>query len=212
MNNRNEQLETLQEIRSLMERSSRFISLSGLSGVAAGIFALIGAGFVYVYLDTLPFEHKRLYYITAQTANKWGMNYIQFFLLDAIAVLAGAISMGIFFTTRRARRKGQTIWDSTAQRLLINLAIPLVSGGVFCLALLYHGQIGLIAPATLIFYGLSLVNASKYTLSDIRYLGFLEIILGSAAMFSPGYGLEIWAIGFGILHIVYGIIMYYKYD
>lgn len=212
MNSKQDHLETLQEIRSMMERSSRFISLSGLSGIFAGLFALAGAVMVYIYLDTTPFEHKRLYYVTAQTANKWGMNYLTFFFWDALLVAVGAIGSGIFFTTRRAKKKGQKIWDKLSQRLLINMAIPLVAGGIFCLLMVYHGILGFVAPATLIFYGLALVNASKYTLTDIRHLGVLEILLGLLAMYFVGYGLEFWVIGFGLLHIIYGTLMYFKYD
>ena len=119
--------ETLDEIRSLMERSSRFISLSGLSGIAAGFFAIIGAALVYIYLDMIPFDGKRLYYVEAIHSIKWGMHYLIFFLLDVFFVLVGAITCGIFFTTRKAKRKGQKIWDTLSQRLLINLLIPLVS-------------------------------------------------------------------------------------
>lgn len=206
------QLEALGEIRSMMERSSRFISLSGLSGVMAGVFALLGAAMVYLYLDMSPFENKRLYYVAAANSTKWGMDYVTFFLLDAIFVLAGAVSFGIFFTSRKAKKKGQQIWDSLTKRLLLNLALPLVAGGIFCLGLIYQGVIGLVAPATLIFYGLALINASKYTLNDIRYLGYLEVILGLVGVFNIGNGLEFWAIGFGVLHIFYGIFMYRKYE
>jgi len=212
MDSNHKHLETLSEIRSLMERSSRFISLSGLSGVGAGIFALLGAAAVYLYLDILPFAGKKLYYVTAQTTHKWGMDYLTFFALDAILVLLGAFAAGIFFTTRKAKKKGQKIWDQLTQRLVINMAIPLVAGGLFCLALIYHGLFGLVAPATLIFYGLACVNASKYTLTDIRYLGLMEMALGLIAMFNLGYGLEFWALGFGVLHIIYGTMMYYKYE
>ena len=205
-------LEALGDIRSMMERSSRFISLSGLSGVIAGVFALFGAAMVYLYLDMMPFENKRLFYIAAANTTKWGMNYITFFLLDATFILLGALSFGVIFTVRKANKKGQKIWDSLTKRLLLNLLIPLVAGGIFCLGLLYHDVMGLIAPATLIFYGLALVNASKYTLNDIRYLGYLEIILGLIAVFNIGRGLEFWAIGFGFLHIFYGIFMYQKYE
>lgn len=208
----NHHLETLSEIRSLMERSSRFISLSGLSGVAAGLFALIGAGLVYVYLGITPFENKRMYYIAAQTADKWGLDYITFFLLTGSFVLLGALASGVYFTTRKAKLKGQPIWDALTKRLLISLAIPLVSGGLFCIAMFFQGLAGIIAPATLIFYGLSLVNASKFTLHDIYYLGICEIILGIIAVFNIGFGLEFWAIGFGFLHILYGTIMYLKYE
>lgn len=209
---RNDHLETLKEIRTLMEQSSRFISLSGLSGVVAGSFAIIGAAMVFIYLDMMPFAGKKLYYVAALGADKWGMGYKTFFLLDAIVVMFGALFSGIFFTTRKAKRKGQKIWDALTQRLLINLLIPLFAGGIFCLALLMHNYFGLVAPATLIFYGLALVNASKYTLNDIRYLGIGEIILGSIALFYPGFGLEFWMIGFGLLHILYGSRMYYKYE
>lgn len=212
MDKRNEHLATLSEIRSLMERSSRFISLSGLSGIAAGIFALLGAGVVYLYLEMIPFKHKEFYYEVAKSSNKWGIDYLPFFFLVAATVLLLAISSGIFFTTRKAKQKGQNIFDKSTMRLLINLMIPLIAGGVFCLTLIRYGYFGLVAPSTLIFYGLALVNGSKYTLDDIRYLGYFEIVLGLIAMNFLGFGLEFWAIGFGILHIVYGAIMYFKYE
>lgn len=211
MERKNEHLETLGEIRSLMERSSRFISLSGLSGVAAGVFALIGASFVYLYLEISPFNHDRLYYVFDLRDQKWGMSYMTFFILDAVLVFLFALIGGIYFTTRKAISKGQKIWDPLTRRLLINTLIPLVAGGIYCLGLIYHGYFGLVAPSTLIFYGLACINGSKYTLTDIRYLGISEIVLGTIALFNLGYGLEFWAIGFGILHIVYGLVMYYKY-
>lgn len=153
-----------------------------------------------------------MYYIAAKTADKWGLDYITFFLLTGSFVLLGALASGVYFTTRKAKLKGQPIWDALTKRLLISLTIPLVSGGFFCLAMFFQGLVGIIAPATLIFYGLSLVNASKFTLHDIYYLGICEITLGIIAVFNIGFGLEFWAIGFGFLHILYGTIMYLKYE
>lgn len=138
--------------------------------------------------------------------------FLLFLLLDSIIVLILAVASATFFTIRNARKKGIPIWDKTAKRLLINILIPLVAGGLFCLILLYHGQIYLIAPATLLFYGLALLNAGKYTLNDVRYLGICEIILGLIASVFIGYGLIFWAFGFGVLHIIYGTVMYYKYE
>ena len=133
-------------------------------------------------------------------------------LFAATITLIIAVSIGIVLTVKKAKKKGQPIWGSTSKRLLVNLLLPLLAGGCFSLALAYHGLFGLIAPVTLIFYGLSLLNASKYTLGDIRNLGLLEIALGLIASFFIGYGILFWAIGFGALHIVYGVVMYFKYD
>ena len=212
MKSRNDHLQTLNEIRSMMERSSRFISLSGLSGVAAGTFALIGACLVYLYLDLVPFSGKLLFSIKSLTASKWGIGYVNFLFLNAGMVMLLAITSGIFFTTRKAKKRGLKLWDKLTMRLLLNLSIPMATGGIFCLALIKYKIWYLVAPSTLIFYGLALLHGSKYTLHDIRYLGVSEIVLGLTALFVPGFGLEFWAIGFGLLHIVYGTAMYYKYE
>jgi len=212
MASKEEQLAQLQEIRKLMERSSRFISLSGLSGVAAGISALLGATVAYLYLGIRPFQSFAGELLVQEGFSNWGLGYLSFFGLLAFLVLLLALSSAIFFTTRKAKAQGQGIWDALTKRLLINLFIPLASGGIFCLALWSYGLVGLIAPSTLIFYGLSLINASKYTLADIRYLGISEIILGLLGLFILGYGLDLWAIGFGVLHIIYGALMYRKYE
>jgi hypothetical protein len=210
-----EHLNDLQEIRSIMERSSRFISLSGLSGIFAGSFALIGALAVFLYKQ--DFFWGRYYnngislrgeLISGAEFSK----FLTFILIDGIITLLLALAAGVFFTARNAKRKGMPYWDNTGKRMVINLFIPLVAGGLFCLALLYHKQIYLIAPVTLIFYGLALINASKYTIDDIRYLGICEIILGLLASLFVGYGLVFWVLGFGVLHIIYGSIMYLKYE
>lgn len=198
-------LEDLKDIKSIMERSSRFISLSGLSGVMAGVFALIGAYFAYQTV------YQQQDYLSYRRADMTQDNIIQL-LAIAVGVLVLSIGVGIIFTQRKAKKNGQKLWDSQSRRLVINMLIPLVTGGILCLILLNYGFIGLIAPLTLVFYGLALVNASKYTLSDIRSLGILEIALGLVACQFVGYGLILWVIGFGILHIVYGIVMYVKYE
>jgi hypothetical protein len=207
MQEQDKHLNTLTEIRDLMKRSSRFISLSGLTGVAAGIFALIGAWVAYYYAG-ISFSNEMTY------NTRFSIRELELFLLvDGLVILIFAIGFGIFFTARKARKAGLKVWDKTTERMLINLLLPLVAGGIFCLILIFKWQlIGLVAPVTLLFYGMALINASKYTFHDIRYLGVSEVILGLIGTYFIGYGLLIWAIGFGILHIVYGLLMYYKYE
>lgn len=212
MNNQKDHLEELAYIRSMMEQSSRFISLSGLSGVAAGIIALLGAGAVYLYLGISPFSTRRWYYVEDVNYEKWGMDYQTFFILDAGIVLVLAIVIGYFFSNQKAKKAGQKLVTPSSMKLLSNFLIPLVSGGIFCLMLAKYGYFGIIAPSMLIFYGLALINGSKYTLDDIKYLGYAELFLGLLATWFIGFGLMFWAIGFGVLHIVYGLRMYFKYD
>jgi hypothetical protein len=193
-----------------MERSSRFISLSGLSGVFAGLYAIVGAYVAYKYLGL-----SGLGYFSGRTLVEAGnerSNTLLFLATDAAIILVLAIGTGIFLTTRKARSDGNSIFDAAAKKLIVNLAIPLVAGGIFCIALNYHGAFIYVAPAMLIFYGLALVHASKYTRNDIRSLGFAEILLGLVASFIVGYGLLFWVIGFGVLHIIYGTYMYFKYE
>ncbi len=212
----NKHIKDLQEIRSMMERSSRFISLSGLSGVFAGITALLGAFAVYIREQGFFYgefhNNKRVYFRGNLIYGAELTDFIVFLILVAAIALVVALTFGVLFTTRNARKKNLPYWDSTAKRMLVNLIIPLAAGGVFSLALLYHQQIYLVAPATLVFYGLALINASKYTLNDIRYLGISEIVLGLIAVFFAEYGMFFWAFGFGILHIVYGTTMYLKHE
>ncbi|KQB40160.1 hypothetical protein RCH33_1851 [Flavobacterium daejeonense] len=197
--------EDLNHIRSMMERSSRFISLSGLSGVFAGLSALLGGLYVCLLL-----EQNGINCFEA-SSKEFSLSLIYELIATAVVIFVFALIFGIVFTVRKSRKNDLPIWTSSTKKMLINLIIPLSAGGVFCLALLYHQMAVLIAPTTLLFYGLALVNAEKYTLSDIKYLGFCEIILGCIALFYLGYGLVFWIFGFGILHIVYGLVMFKKY-
>lgn len=203
MDSRQQHLDQLTEIRSLMERSTRFISLSGLSGIVAGIFALMGAAAAYWYYD-IPLTEGNI-------SVRKDYDTLLFFFIDAAVVLVLSVAAGVVLTIRQAKKKNEKIWDKTSKRLLINLAVPLITGGLFSLVLLDHYP-PLIASAMLIFYGLALLNGSKYTLDDVRYLGYCQIALGLINAFIGGYGLLFWALGFGLLHIIYGAVMYRKYE
>ncbi|HVU53733.1 MAG TPA: hypothetical protein VHD83_01705 [Puia sp.] len=213
----NESLETLQDIRRMMERSSRFISLSGLSGVSAGVCALIGAfiahGWIVDYYGGVTVRGVDRGYVGAHGYMHDEAEGLKWKLIGlAIGVLVAALLSSTFFTWRRARKSNLPMWDITSKKLVINMLIPLAAGGFFVLGMLYHADWDYVAPTCLVFYGLALVNASKYTLTDIRYLGFLEVLLGCISMYYLHWGLYFWTVGFGVLHIVYGLIMWWKYE
>lgn len=225
MNENQKHIEDLQQIRSIMERSTQFISLSGLSGISAGIFGLIGAALAYLKLAgefSISSLNSRLYsgevvdVIDINFFNVVRMNLAFGPTMDLVIIATATLSLALIFATiftaRKAKKDGNNLWSPTAKKLLVNTAIPLVVGGLFCIALLKHGLFGLVAPCTLIFYGLALINGSKYTLPEIRYVGVLNIILGLLNTIYIGQGLFFWALGFGVIHIIYGVVMYFKYE
>jgi hypothetical protein len=196
----------LASIRSMMERSAKFISLSGLSGILAGFYALCGALAAYFIVQYPSSPLNDQIYSTNEPAVLLKLTLI------AAAVLSASLTTGLLLSNRKAKKHGLKFWTASSRLLLVNLSIPLISGGLFILILLYQGQYGLAAPASLLFYGLALIQGSSNTFDEIRYLGFCEIILGLISAFFPGYSIIFWALGFGVLHIVYGAIMYNKYD
>ncbi|HMO32954.1 MAG TPA: hypothetical protein PKE63_10610 [Lacibacter sp.] len=206
-----EQLDALRDIRNLMERSSRFLALSGLSGVLIGLLGLACTAGAFVLLDlqpgTQPGYDQRLQEALATNP----ATGIQLMALFGSTLLL-ALLTGTVMALRKGKRLGLPLWDATARRLLLNFGLPLLAGGIYTGLLLHHGQAALALPATLLFYGLALVNASRYTISDIRHLGVLEMALGLLATWLPELSLLCWAAGFGLLHIVYGLVIYKKYE
>ena len=205
MSEQNQHLDAIQDIRRMMKRSSKFLSLSGLSGIAAGCWALIGAYFAYDWI--------------AEYYNNYGNNgfsgadfqKLKFnLLLLAAGVLTAALVSAFFFTWRRANKNKLPLWDHTTRMLSLNMLIPLISGGLLILAMLSYNEWRFVGPLSLVFYGLALVNASRYTLNDILYLGLSEIVLGLINTQFISYSLYFWAIGFGVLHVIYGFAMWWK--
>jgi hypothetical protein len=203
MDARQQSLQELQQIKKMMERSSKFISLSGLSGISAGICALAGAWFA---------SEKINCWINGDCDTAIPEKLQNDLLMIALLTFAAAFITSFLFTYLRSKKTNVPLWGTTTYRLFWNTAIPLAAGGLFIFRSMQLEHYELIAPGCLIFYGLALVNASKYTLGEIRYLGYGQIILGAINLWMIGDGLYFWAAGFGILHIIYGTLMWFKYE
>ncbi|MFZ2907089.1 MAG: hypothetical protein WAZ98_12860 [Cyclobacteriaceae bacterium] len=193
-------------IRTMMERSVKFISLSGLSGILAGVYALMGASAAYylVYYPASPFGF-RFHYVDEY-------NVIVKLMFIAALVLAFSIGTGYWLSMKKAKKFGIAVWNHASKQLLKDLLIPLVTGGLFILILLSRENYTIVASASLVFYGVALINASRNTYHEVQYLGYTEIGLGMFAAMVPGYGLIFWSLGFGVMHIIYGTVMYFRYD
>ncbi|MBT3300993.1 MAG: hypothetical protein HN381_01135 [Bacteroidetes bacterium] len=210
MQENSKSFEELAEIKSLMMKSTRFLSLSGLSGVAAGIVALI-----CTYIALLIFKNENggtLFQSFSCEGRYFSNDGLKLMIVNGVSALALAILFGFYFTWRKARKNSQKVFTPVAIKMFIHLGIPLFVGGIFVFASILYSDYYLIAPLTLIFYGMALLNGSRHTIADVRYLGLSEILIGLIALFLPGYGLLFWVIGFGLLHIIYGTAMHFKYD
>ncbi len=202
-------IKDLSEIRNMMEKASRFISLSGLSGIFAGLYAIFGTAIAYWYFYIYIVENNES--LLFSSLNLYDEIPVFVILLAAIVFIL-SVGSAAYFTTRNSKRKSLPLWDNTTKKLLINLFVALFAAGAFILVLIFRGYYDMIVPTSLIFYGLALLNAGHFTYNDIRYLGFLELLLGFISVIFSEYDIIIWGIGFGVLHIVYGIVMYYKYE
>ena len=209
MTEQEQSLEAIHDIKRMMERSSRFISLSGISGISAGICALIGSWLAHPYV----IGRKNLYIDkNASYANDYTLFLNMWLFWIAAATFIAALISAFIFTYIKSSKEGIPIWGNSARRLLFNVSVPLLVGGIFLFKLVQFGTFGLVAPGCRLFYGLALINASKYTLVEIRYLGYCQLLLGVINLWFVGYGLYFWALGFGVLHIFYGVYMWWKYE
>ena len=197
----NKQIEDIKAIREMMEKSSKFQAINGLSLVIAGLLAVAGAMFAYLYLLRDP---------SLTHFNR--MQETLILLATALVVLTLAVGVITFFSWRKAKKNNQSLFNKVTMRTAYNLFVPLTVGGIFSLVLLYHGGVGYVASTTLIFYGLALISASKYTVGEIHYLGVCEVIIGLLAGIFLYHGIYWWTLGFGVFHIIFGLIMYFKYD
>jgi len=204
--------EDLKQIRSIMDRSTRFISLSGLSGVLAGIYALLGAIAAFFIINDYQQTGDDYYIFNKLFIPSLATSPLPQLVLVAATVLILAITTAYLLTKRKAKKHQQNLWGSQTLRLVGSFLVPLTIGGLFTLVLLQYQLVGLIAPAMLIFYGLACISASKFTLGTVKYLGLTCAILGLINTQFIGFGLYFWAAGFGVSHIIYGLIMYNKYD
>ena len=189
-------VQDLAEIRHLMESSSRYLSLSGWAGIWAGLFALIGSFIGYTKIQS----GYRMYH-----------SDLIFELLPlAIAVLILSVLVGVFTSHRKAKRDNNALFNSASKKLIFKFGSILIIGGLFGLLLIYRGMFDLVGASTLLFYGLAILSVHHLTYSSVKYLGYYFVLLGLISMANPGWGIYLWPLGFGIGHIVYGILFLTK--
>ncbi|MGB8357903.1 MAG: hypothetical protein WCD55_04730 [Bacteroidales bacterium] len=209
MNQPDQHLEDIKVIKKLMEESSRFLSLSGISGIIAGLLAIAGA--VVAQLIITGTSQPENWYSIPFAADQAEHNTVVLLLADMAVVLVLSLAAAVLFSSRKARKSGHNAWTQITRRMLASLFIPLIAGGLFILMTLNRVPANVTIASTLIFYGLAVISAGKFTFGEIHWLGVLEIVTGLICLLLPEWSVLIWAVGFGAIHIVYGLLMHLRY-
>ncbi|MCD8539564.1 MAG: hypothetical protein LRY55_07185 [Leadbetterella sp.] len=208
--NQDDALKDLSHIRSLMEKSTKFISISGWSGILAGAYTLIAVAFLVwrLKITWLVFGE-----VDSATQMTWlsGDNGLRIFILTGVTLLVASVATGIFMALKKAGRAGQAAWNPASRTVLLSVAAPLLTGGLLAVLALYKGDYAVLASCFLVFYGLTLYAGGHFSFKELRVLGALEILLGLLAYAYIPFGLLFFALGFGVLHILYGAIIIKKY-
>lgn len=194
--NKDKALESVNEIKELMEKSSKFISISGLAAIMAGVYALAGT-----YIATCL--------VTPDTTL---IVALKLMIMVAILVLAAAAVTAGILSYNKSKKLRQKFFSKLTYRALWNFSLPMLAGGIVCISILMHEYYDILASVMLLFYGLALVNTSKFTYSSVAWLGYAFICLGAVDCFWAGHSLLFWTIGFGGFHILYGILFYLHYE
>lgn len=201
-------IQSVNEIKELMERSSEFVSLSGLTGILVGIYSLAGAWIAVQILGLQKITHGDY----SRALNVTTPMRLKIIVSVAAGVLIASIITAFLTSYYKSRKSKQKLFNKLTYRIIWNFSIPLLAGGLFCIALLYHGHYGLTSSVMLLFYGMSLINVSKYTFSNVAWLGYSFVTLGLLDCFFEGHGLFFWTLGFGVFHIIYGVLFYFLYE
>lgn len=191
--------QTLHDIREMMSKSSRFMSLSGFSGIVIGIIAILASSFFCYFYQIDPVHSGR---ILASMTDK---ELIQIYAM-ALVLLISSMSIAFFMAKQRSKIMKSIFWSAASKHLFAHLIVPLAAGFAVC-SILFFRQNDLVLPLSLLIYGLALFSSSQFTVPSIRNFGLVEMMLSVVCLLFPDYSVVVWTLGFGLLHVIYGAFM-----
>jgi len=200
MDKKDKHIEDLRAIHNLMERSSIFVNLSGIGAIIVGLCALAGSWFAHRILWQ--------YSLAPYTLTELKLSLLTL----AAIVFFSALGIYVLFVWLRSRQLKAKFWNATARKISINFGVPFLSGSLVVFHLLTNDYISMVAPVSIIVYGIAVFCASHNSFVESRLLAVLEIALGVVALWFPGQGLWFWMVGFGLLHILYGIVFWFNHE
>ncbi|MEQ1859576.1 MAG: hypothetical protein ABMA13_06545 [Chthoniobacteraceae bacterium] len=199
MIDRSEAEEHLRVIRSLMEKATVYRAISAPAALIGGILSLLAAS-AGVWLSNPAFAvpHE-----ACRFALPWGL------------VLA-ATAVANLVLLRRERNEGELGFVSARMVHTLRGMSPALLGGGFATALQSDGGWATTASLWVLFYGISLLAASHFAPSSIRWLGRAFFAAGAALLTAKALALDaclgsnhdlaahaVMGSTFGLFHLIY---------
>ncbi len=180
--------ENLRVIRQLMERSTKYSTFSGFSGILAGAASITGCLVTRSLSQTDPAAFRVAFLVT------WSL------------VILFAIGADYLLTKRRAARVGKRVLSRLGKQMFLASAPGLGTGALLTLYFLRHNLLGDIYPVWMLCYGIAVCAVGLFSQREVSYLGAAFLLAGAATLlFCPTFGLPMMAVTFGAFHILYGI-------
>jgi len=174
--------EDIRFIRLAMERGPMFTGVPGWGGVVMGISALVAAAMA----SSRP------------TVEGW----LGIWLAEACL----AIGIGAWAMSRKARRAGLPVLSGAGRKFMMSFLPPAVAGAFLTAALYRAGDVSLLSGTWLLLYGAAVVTGGAFSVKVVPLMGLCFMALGGAAVFAtPGWDDPLLAMGFGGLHILFGL-------
>ena len=181
-------MDNLRFIRETMERSKVFTSVPGYGGALMGATA-IGAAIVAHHQPLIG-------------------NWLIVWLVEA----ALAFAVGLFALWQKSKNSGESLVSVPARKFASAFAPPIIAGVVLTALFYYRGFFEFLPCAWLTLYGTAVVTGGAYSVRIVPVVGWIFVALGAVAAFAPAsWGNVLMALGFGVLHIVFGLIVARRY-
>jgi len=188
-------LDNLQFIRSTMERAGSFTAVPGWGMVLLGATAL---GMAH-HAGSLP---------VAQVYGAPQSHWLWTWLLEAVL----GVGIGVTAMALKARRAGDTLAHGPSRRFGLGVLPPFAVGALLTYVLWNSKQLALLPGVWLLCYGAGVMTGGAFSLRVVPVMGACFMVLGVVALVAPpAWSAWLLATGFGVLHILFGLIIARRY-